>query len=58
MIRKKGIRKGRVLSGRVGTEGNTCYKIMLMNYRMKKMVKTKFIQMINIFFKDITCITI
>ena len=33
-------------------------RIMFMNHRVKKIVKTKFIHMKHIFFTDITCITI
>ena len=33
------------------------FKIMFLNYRVKKIVKTKFIHMIHSFFTDITCIT-
>ena len=44
-----------------GLEQRVTYviKIMFMNYRVKKIVKPKFIHMIHSFyFSDITCITI
>ena len=45
---KKYIRKGRVLSGRVGRV-TYIIRIMFMNHRVKKIVKTKFIHIKHIF---------
>ena len=43
-----------------GLEQRVTYviKIIFMNYRVKKIIKTKFIHMIHSYFTDITCITI
>ena len=42
-----------------GLEQRVTYIIrnMFMNYRVKKIIKTKFIHMIHSFFTDITCLT-